>query len=191
MTPAQFQQLFERKLKDIARYARQDLPRHIGKIAVDHYRDNFELGGYMDESLKPWKPARRMGQTDNAAGGYGTLLSSRKELYNSIRFTASDYRVVVSSGKVYSRIHNEGGVINQTIAITPKMRRFAWAKYYEENPTGEGDTGGKWKGLALTKKTSITRSITMPKRQFMGKSAQLRLLIQARAKNDLKKILFN
>lgn len=190
MTPEQFQKLFAQKLNDIKRYALSDLPRHIGKIAVDHYHENFMKGGYVDEALSPWKPSKRIGTATGASGAYGTLLSSRKELYNSIRFTAQTGKTVVSSSLRYSRIHNEGGVINQQITITPKMRRFAWAKYYEENPTSEPGKAGQWKALALTKKTMISRSINMPKRQYMGKGSQLRQLILTRATKDIERILF-
>lgn len=190
MTPDQFQKLFAAKLTEIKRYAQEDLPRHIGKIAVDHYQGNFLLGGFMDEELTPWKPSKRIGRSDGAAGGYGTLLSARKDLFNSVRFTAFEGRTVISSAKPYSKIHNEGGQVNQTITITPKMRRFAWVKYYEANPDGTGEDGGQWKGLALTKKTQITRSFTMPKRQYMGRSVVLNELIQSRIHKDLKRILF-
>jgi len=191
MTPAQFQKLFEKKLSEIKRYAQKDLPRHIGKIAVDHFHDNFMEGGYMDDKLKPWKPSKRIGTDKSAAAGYGTLLSSRKELYNSIRFISAEGKVTISSSLKYSRIHNEGGQVNQTISITPKMRRFAWAKYYEANPEGVGEAGGMWKGLALTKKTSITRSFIMPKRQYMGRSIELNRQIQTRIQKDIKRILTN
>ncbi len=189
MTPEQFQKLFAAKLNEMKRYVEEDLPRHIGKLAVDHFQDNFLQGGFVDEALMPWLPSRRIGTSRGAAGGYGTLLSSRKELYNSIRYTASPRKTVVSSAKPYSRIHNEGGIINQTITITPKMRRFAWAKFYEVNPDGKGDEGGQWKGLALTKKTAINRTINMPKRQYMGRSAELNRVIVERLAKDVKRIL--
>lgn len=180
MTPAQFQKRFEEKLNEIKRYARQDLPRHIGKLAVDHFHENFILGGYVNDKLEPWRPARRIGGDKTAASGYGTLLSARKLLYNSIRSTASEGRVVISSSLKYSRIHNEGGTITQP--ITPQMRKFAWAKYYESDKTNSS-----WKGLALTKRTSLT--IHIPRRQFMGRSAELNRQIQSRIKRDLKRIL--
>jgi phage gpG-like protein len=186
MTPAAFQKLFEKKIGDIKRYARQDLPRHIGKLAVDHFRENFMQGGYMDDTLQPWKPSKRIGVGKGASAGYGTLLSARKELYNSIRFAASEGKVVIISSLPHSKIHNEGGTISQNITVTPKMRRFAWAKHYE---AGTADT--KWKGLALTKKTSIARNITMPKRQYMGKSIELNRQIQERIMKDLKAILYS
>lgn len=180
MTPAQFQKLFETRLKEIQRYARQDLPRHIGKIAVDHFHENFMLGGYVDDKLQPWRASKRIGQDKSAASGYGTLLSSRKELYNSIRFLSFEGKVVIASSLKYSKIHNEGGTI--TLKITPQMRKFAWAKYYES-----GETSSQWKGMALTKKT--TRTIVIPQRKYMGRSIELNRQIQARIAKDLKRIL--
>lgn len=180
MTPAQFQKLFEARLSDIKRYAKQDLPRHIGKLAVDHFHENFMLGGYMDKKLQSWAPSKRIGQDKSAASGYGPLLSSRKELFNSIRSIASDGRVVISSSLKYSKIHNEGGAITQQ--ITPKMRKFAWAKYYESGKTNE-----TWKGMALTKKTS--RTIIIPQRKYMGHSATLNNQIQMRIIKDVKQLL--
>jgi phage gpG-like protein len=191
MTPAEFQKLFESRLKDLKKYASQDLPRHMGKIAVDAFRDNFHQGGYQDDEFTAWKPSKRIGQGKSAAAAYGTLLSSRVELYNSIRYSIAGNKVIVSSGKPYSRIHNEGGTINQTIQVTPKMRKFAWAKYYEANGGEPGDSGREWKGLALTKKQAINRTFTMPKRQFMGPSAHVKKLIYDRMVKDFKRILFN
>jgi len=188
MTPAQCQKLFVKKLSEIKRYAREDLPRHIGKIAVDHYHENFMLSGYVDDKLQPWKPAKRIGKDKSAASGYGTLLSARKELYNSIRYQSALGKVTIISALRYSKAHNEGATITQQ--ITPQMRRFAWAKYYQENPEGEpGGSGGMWKGLALTKKQ--TRTFTIPQRKFMGKSIELNRQITARITKDIKRIILN
>ena len=85
------------------------------------------------------------------------------------------------------------------------MRGYAWHRYYEL--TGKGKSGsnspktGKkskqtaeapesdeaklWKGLALTKK----QSITIPKRQFMGQSAELDDKIAAYIEREVLKIL--
>jgi phage gpG-like protein len=187
MTPAQFQKLFESKLNELKRYAREDLPRHVGKLAVDHFHENFMLGGFVDDKLEPWRPSKRIGQDKSAASGYGTLLSSRKELYNSIRSIASEGKVTISSSLRYSRIHNEGGTVTQT--ITPKMRRFAWAKYYQANPGGKGEGGGMWKAMALTKKT--TRTFIIPKRKYMGHSVEINRQIELRVAKDFKRILFS
>jgi len=57
MTPAEFQKRFAARLGEIQRYAAKDLPRIIGKLAVDHFHENFMLGGYVDDKLQAWRPA--------------------------------------------------------------------------------------------------------------------------------------
>jgi len=155
---------------------------------VDHYHENFLKGGYVDETLKQWVPAKRIGQNKSANSQYGTLLSARKELYNSITDLPSKSLVKISSDKPYSRIHNEGGEISQNINITPKMRKFAWAMHYQETG-GDKKADSKWKGMALTKKQTISRTIRIPKRQFMGTSIALNQKILERATKDFKQIL--
>ena len=190
MTPAQFQKVWEQKINQIKSYARNTLPRHIGKIAVDHYHENFQKGGFVDENLEPWIPSKRIGKGKDAGSQYGTLLSARKELYNSITDTPAENSVKISSDKPYSRIHNEGGQISQNVNITPKMRRFAWAMHYKENPDSK-EAFSAWKGLAITKKQTISRTFTIPKRKFMGRSIALNRKIQERIQKDVKQILLS
>lgn len=79
------------------------------------------------------------------------------------------------------------------------MRRFAWAKYYalgggdkgaQEGPKGSKNTNpdeaGKWKGLALTRKQSL--AINIPRRQFMGESAELTEKIAEYLEKELLRI---
>ena len=46
------------------------------------------------------------------------------------------------------------------------MRKFFWAMFYET----EDD---KWKGMALTKASTLDRTFTMPKRTFVGENPTL------------------
>jgi hypothetical protein len=76
------------------------------------------------------------------------------------------------------------------------MRKFAWAKFFE---TGGGKSKEKgqdvpeaakfWRGMALTKKTSISRTITIPKRQFMGKPRELVEEIRNLMKQEIERFL--
>jgi len=68
--------------------------------------------------------------------------------------------VVISANSPYAAIHQFGGTIKPTIPITPKMRKFFWAKFYE--------TGiDSWKGIALTKKKELKLVIQIPARPFI------------------------
>lgn len=195
--------------KDIQRFVQgveqlisRRLPIYAGKTATQHFKDNFTKGGFVNGGLQPWPPSKRLSSGGQGADSkYGTLLSSRKHLYSSINYTPSTAKVTIFNDVVYAQIHNEGG----TIGITPKMRGYAWHRYYEL--TGKGKSGsnspktrkeGKnaepvvesaeakmWKGLALTKK----QFVTIPKRQFMGQSAELDDKIAAYIEREVLKIL--
>ncbi|MCK4499828.1 hypothetical protein KAU11_04980, partial [Candidatus Babeliales bacterium] len=83
----------------------------------------------------------------------------------------------------YSQIHNEGG--NISVPVTKKMRKFAWAKHYEQAGKGSKEFT-PWKGLALTKKNGL--NITIPKRQFMGNSRDLNEIIAKDVTSYIKNI---
>lgn len=183
MTPAEFEKRVQTHASELERFINDQLPRRIGKMAVDHFKDNFRKGGFENNGLKVWDKPNRFSKTGKSAGSrYGTLMSARNELFNSINYNARKGIITVTSDKEYSEIHNEGGEVNNTIPITDKMRKFAWAKHYE---TGDS----KWKGLALTKKETIHVQFTMPKRQFIGESAELNTEIIEMVEVQIAKIL--
>ncbi|PKO97062.1 MAG: hypothetical protein CVU12_01990 [Bacteroidetes bacterium HGW-Bacteroidetes-7] len=190
MTPEEFFSKIQQRLPALKQYLERDLPRIAGKMAVDFYKDSFRNQGFTDKSLEKWKPSKRtLYGNKYAASQYGTLLSSRNELMESITYKAGIGFVVISSDKEYAQIHNEGGPVNFNINVTPKMRRFAWAKHYQAEKGSE--EAGKWKGMALSKKTSFNIKYDMPKRQFIGESATLSEKITEKAQQGITNILNN
>ena len=186
------QQDIQRLVKDFENLIARRLPVAAGKIAKQHFQDNFRQGGFVDGGLHPWPPAKRLSSgAPGADAQYRTLMSGRNHLFSSIGYTPGVAKVTVFNDVVYASIHNDGGTVHPR--VTPRMRRYAWAKYYqlggggESAPTGPkrgkagksaGRGGGanpveaeKWKRLALTKKETLT--IEIPRRQFMGPSAEL------------------
>jgi len=180
MTPEQFFQKLVNEQNQIKSLVKTKLPRMIGKIAVDHFKENFRKGGFVNGGLQKWKPVKRFdADSQYAAGKYGTLLSGRKELYNSITFDAGSGTVTIKSDKEYAQIHNEGGVTHPT--VTDKMKNFAWAMHKK---TGKKES--KWKGIALTKKSNLT--VNIPQRQFIGDSRELNIKIKDIIEIELTKI---
>jgi phage gpG-like protein len=172
------------KVKDDLHKLQADtLPVKAGNLAVRHFKENFRLGGYQNGDLKPWKTTRRqLSGGQDAASQYGPLLSRQARLMGATRFEPGANQVTIINDTPYARIHNEGGDISQNITITAKMRKFAWAKFFEAG--GKKKEKGKeepeqpeaakiWRALALTKKTSISRTIHIPRRQFMGKAIEV------------------
>ena len=206
-----FAKLIERKRKELDTAMRRRMPVIAGRMAKDHFQDNFRQGGFVNGGLHPWPKARRLssGGTD-AASKYGTLLSGRNHLFSSIKYMPSDYRVTVANELVYAPIHNWGGMVS--VNVTDRMRRFAWAKFYKASgrarkaATGQkkGRKAGKkqhagkkqqaanpqasfWKGLALTKKKKL--AIHIPQRQFLGESKELTTKINERIEKEIRNIL--
>ncbi len=184
MTQAEYIREIRKRQKELDEFKRRKWPVIVGRMGKDHFQDNFRKSGFVNKGLRKWKPAKRITSGRGAAGAkYGTLLSGRNHLFSSIQYTPGDGRVTISNPVPYAATHNFGETVNPT--VTPKMRRFAWAKHYE---AGEDTEEGKmWKGLALTKKTEL--SIKMPARPFIGESEELTQKINEGTETELRKIL--
>ena len=200
-----FAKLIERKRRELDTAMRHRMPVIAGRMAKDHFQDNFRRGGFVNGGLHPWPKARRLSSGGtSAASQYGTLLSGRNHLFNSIKYIPSDYRVKVANEVVYAPLHNWGGTVS--VSVTDRMRRFAWAKFYKASGktakagTGQknGRKGGKkqqtanpqasfWKNLALTKKKKL--NIRIPQRQFLGGSKELTEKINERIEKEIRNIL--
>lgn len=203
MTIKDFSLSLAKKQAELNQLVRDKLPVMVGAMAKRHFQDSFRNSGFTDTALQPWPRSRRLSDGSGSARDQSpTLLSSRKNLFGSINYITRPAAVRVFTNLKYAAIHNEGG----SIPITPKMRRFAWAKYYQEagierkSKTLFGSSAQtksakkpippqaeRWKRMALTKKTSIV----IPKRQFIGDSAVLRRNINKKIDTEVRKILNN
>lgn len=122
------------------------LPRKIGVLAKQHFRENFRKSGFVDGGVRPWQKAQREGGTSTSSR-YRTLTSSRNHLMNSIEAIPAKGSVLVYNPVPYSVIHNEGGSMLSFPNVTPKMRRFFWAQYF--NAGGKKGERRRRSGSAL------------------------------------------
>jgi phage gpG-like protein len=185
MTIQEFSRLIEQKRQELDNLMRRTLPIKVGNMAKSHYQDNIRSVSFTNNGQHAWPATRRQqsGST-SAAANYGPLQSSCNHLYNSIKYMPADYRVKVANELRYAPVHNWGGTTNP--AVTPKMRKFAWAMYYK-NKSISAVEAGKWKALALTKKSRLT--IHIPQRQFLGESAELSEQINRKIDEEVNIIL--
>lgn len=195
MTIKEFHQYAKQKEKELERLYNDILPVKVGAIAKRHFQDNFRKGGFVDGGLTPW-PATRRQQSGgkSAASRYGPLLSSRTHLMRSVRDVPGRARTTIVSDLPYSRIHNEGGTIETHPTVTPRMRRFAWAKFFEAG--GGGKKGAdvpaeavRWKKLALTRKAKLDIRAYIPQRRFIGQSRELDGRISEKIVEETRKVL--
>lgn len=196
MDAKEIQRRVERVKTGIEREVRDRLPRKVGITAVNHFRQNFRDAGWRDNGLHPWKKTLRQ-----LAGGpdakYTPLTSRRDHLMRSVQYEqTAPGEVTVTDPVPYAAVHNEGGTLNTHPSVTPKMRRFAWAKAYSlAGVKGKGrlpkelpPEAAKWRALALTKKSRLNVTAHIPKRQFMGGSRELMLEINGIINQSLDKI---
>ena len=202
MDAKDFVKLIEQHQKELDELMRRKLPVIVGRMAKDHYQDNFRKGGFVNNGLQKWPVTKRQQSGSNSASAkYGPLLSKRNHLFSSVKYVPGDYRVKVSNEVPYAAIHNEGGTINTHPTVTPEMRKMAWARAYaiagikvkgkkkKKLPKELPVEARKWKALALTKKTKLDIRATIPQRRFLGESAELSKRINDKTEEVITKIL--
>lgn len=192
MTPEQFAALVRAKEKEIRDAIHRRLPVKIGRMATDHFQNNFRQGGFVDGGLHQWPVTRRQQAGGKSANSqYGPLMSARKNLYGSIRYVPGDAQVVVGTSVPYAAVHNQGATITSHPRVTPKMRRFAWAKFFANGggSTAANPEADKWKALALTKKEKLTVTSHIPQRKFLGESQELNEKMRTKIETELTQII--
>lgn len=188
------------KRAELVAFRERRWPKRTGEIAIGHFRKNFRDAGWNDGGLTKWPTTKRQKMGGKEAYYNNTpLLSERNNLYGSFTYNIEPGRVVISNNVEYARIHNEGGSV--THRITPRMRKYAWAKFFEETGIEKGDSpeqrkrkeanagerSALWKRLALTPKQTST--IRIPQRRFMGKNAELEQKVKDYTEREIKKLL--
>lgn len=55
MDAKNIEKLVQKAKDDILKEVNDRLPRKVGVIAVNHFKQNFRDGGWLDARLHPWK----------------------------------------------------------------------------------------------------------------------------------------
>ena len=192
MDARDIEKLVAKAKDDIIKEVHDRLPRKVGVVAVNHFKQNFRDGGWLDNGLHPWKRTRRQ-EGNGKDAKYSPLTSRRNHMMRSIQASTSPGQVTIEDPVPYAAIHNDGGDITTHPTVTQRMRKYAWHMVYSlAGIKGKGKLpkelpkeAEKWKGLALTRKSSITVHAHIPQRQFMGDSAELREKINKRIRESL------
>lgn len=98
------------------------------------------IEGRLARSLRP-----------GAAGASRALGQGSADMIREIEVSGDSQLILRFGSRVpYARIHELGGFIR----VTPRMRRFFWAKYYDAGETGR--EARFWKNMATMNKSVIT-----------------------------------
>lgn len=204
--PKKLERMVSKLTEQVEREVNDRLPRKVGLIAVQHFRQNFRDSGFLDGGLRPWKKSQRELRGGlGASARYKTLTSARNHLMSSTQAHIGRGEVSIENPVPYAIIHNEGGTIVSNPTITPKMRKYAWAMVYKLSGRKRGSTGKrgkraggsreaipeeakKWMALALTKKTKLKIRAKIPKRQFIGESRELIEKVNKEVNDSIQRI---
>lgn len=135
MTDQEFLQRIEQCAEEIAKSAGRVMPIKAGRIAKDHFQNNFLLSGFVNDGLHEWTPSKRLGEkdekgntvtkaTNGVKGKYKTLMSGRNHLYNSIEYRLDDSGVVIENRVPYAAVHNDGLKAGRGKGFTMPQRQF-------------------------------------------------------------------
>ncbi len=157
----------------IASKAKKDAARIAAVESVKFFKDSFRKGGFTNTSFVEWK-SNLMGS--KTLYQHGTLMGSIRKVVET------DDKIVIESNTPYSEIHNQGGYIT----VTPRMKKFFWAKYYEFagniKKTKKGTVSKAKRNLKTNAKAKFFKNmalmkvgakIQIPQRQFMGESVTM------------------
>jgi hypothetical protein len=152
-----------------------DVPALVAETATEYFKENILKGVDVDgiefKELSPEYLAQKKINKDK-------VMYYRGLLFASVRpsdVTAS--RVVISAGSQqvpYARIHNEGLTVNTTAHVRAFTRNS-----YKYSKKGKR---GKSIGTQQVKAHDRKMNYTMPRRQFMGYSAELNTRLMTRIK---------
>lgn len=184
MNPQEFSKLLRSHAAELSHAYASRWPRIMKVEAINHFHQGFRLGGFINQSLQKWDRTRRQDIPFYGAVAYYEPLNSKSNtLMNSIDGKTEQGAVTMFVASPYAQYHNEGA----TATVTPRMRKFFWAKDYEcKNAHGADDYETQfWKNMALIRKPYIT----IPQRKFIGASAQLMNTIENKILADIKRIL--
>lgn len=161
--------------KDLRAFFRT-VPRMVGRIAVNFYKDSFKRQGYIDTRYSRWEARKRPDR------GRATLVKSGR-LRRSIRvIRVTPKSVSVGSSVPYAAIHNFGGTINHP-GGSPYLFIGNRMVFIRKTTAAKREEQGK--PVKYTK----PHQIKIPRRQFMGASELLNKRIIRHITNGVEKHL--
>ncbi|MDR1865978.1 MAG: phage virion morphogenesis protein [Bacteroidales bacterium] len=155
-------------LDDVAK-AIDKLPAKVATAAVNFSKSRFVKQNWHDQSPEPWEKRRR----DRRGGKKrqkGAVLVDSGRLKRSIRIVSiSRERVVTGTDVPYARIHNDG--LDGAVQVRKHNRRSRKGNVY----------GVK----------AHTRKVKMPRRRFLGDSAELARQLENLMADEIKNAIEN
>ncbi len=128
MTPDEFTLQLQNIASSVKSAIENELPTVVGRMAVDHFKENFQNEGFTDNSLEPWQEVKRRSgnRTGSASDTRNILTGETGDLGRSINYDISGPgQITISSDKPYASAHNEGTTnAGRNRNVTIPQRKF-------------------------------------------------------------------
>ena len=111
MNPQEFSEHQQAIIKEIENFFDHKLPDIVGMEAINHFKDNFEVEGFVNKNKEPWKEVKRRmdPRVRGARAARKILTGDTGELKESISFEKpAPGQVLIFSDKPYASAHNDG-----------------------------------------------------------------------------------
>jgi phage gpG-like protein len=163
MTGDEFVRRLQQAQTEIENCINNVLPVKIGALAKAHFQENFIKGGFVNNGLQPWDRAKRLLKGATRRRMKNGKLSKRARV-----LAGNKYKTLLSDkNHLFSSIYYTQGRASVRI-----YNPVTYAAVHNE-----GLRAGRGKGFI------------MPKRQFIGESAELNKKMQQTIENELTKII--
>lgn len=171
---------FQRLKKALGSGFSRPMMKEFGTVAVNFSKERFVRKDWHHQVHEKWPARKRKAR--------GSLMVKSGRLKRSIqKLSSGDDFVIIGSDVPYAKIHNEGGRTTKTVYVKAHTRKISRKAISEK-------TGRKLKkrvSSGTAKVSSHTRkmNLTVPQRQFMGKSRALEIRMQRHLKKRVDEIL--
>lgn len=111
----------------------RSLKDEVGQMAVKHFEKSFDLQGFNDNPIIPWKPTKRVRDKRSR----GKILVQTGALKKSLKYRSRvgkrTWSVTVSSPLIYANVHNEGLMSGRGAGFKMPKRQFMGNSYLLNN----------------------------------------------------------
>lgn len=132
MQNTDIQKYFDNLLKESQDWAKNSLPKIVGREAVAHFKENFDQEGFVDNGLKKWKDVKRR---DPSSKWYGFDYKGEKRVsyrFKRDRKTGKTYKVKQQKKLNFSKaatirkiLSGSSGDLRKSIRYIPKSGKVS------------------------------------------------------------------
>ncbi len=148
----------------------KELPRWAGNEALNFYRDSFQRQAYIDAGVKRWQ-GRKNDKSNKRTGR--SLLTQSGRLRRSLRLSVVGNNISISTDVPYAKGHNEGELIQKTVAVRRHRRKVASRNTLRTVQGKEGKKSTRVhflknsSGITFVKSHTRKMNTQLPQRQFI------------------------